>query len=85
VLGQLELGDEEIDVLVERTEGWPAALVLAWLWLRTLEDPAPAVRAFGGDNRLLAPLATPLPLLPACCSSARSCSSCSRAACSRTR
>jgi LuxR family maltose regulon positive regulatory protein len=54
VLGQLELGDEDIDVLVERTEGWPAALVLAWLWLRTVEDPAPAVRAFGGDNRLLA-------------------------------
>ena len=38
-LGQLELGAEEIDVLVERTEGWPAALVLAWLWLRTAEDP----------------------------------------------
>jgi LuxR family maltose regulon positive regulatory protein len=32
VLGRLELGAEEIDVLVERTEGWPAALVLAWLW-----------------------------------------------------
>ena len=42
---------EEIDVLVERTEGWPAALVLAWLWLRTVEDPARAVRAFGGDHR----------------------------------
>ena len=54
VLGQLELGDEELDVLVERTEGWPAALVLAWLWLRTVEDPARAVRAFGGDNRFLA-------------------------------
>ena len=54
VLGQLELGAEEIDVLVERTEGWPAALVLAWLWLRTVEDPARAVRAFGGDNRFVA-------------------------------
>jgi LuxR family maltose regulon positive regulatory protein len=54
VLGRLELGAEEIDVLVERTEGWPAALVLAWLWLRTVEDPARAVRAFGGDNRLVA-------------------------------
>jgi ATP/maltotriose-dependent transcriptional regulator MalT len=54
VLGQLELGVEEIDVLVERTEGWPAALVLAWLWLRTVEDPARAVRAFGGDNRFVA-------------------------------
>ena len=54
VLGQLELGAEEIDVLVERTEGWPAALVLAWLWLRTVEDPARAVRAFGGDHRFVA-------------------------------
>ena len=53
-LGQLELSAEEIDVLVERTEGWPAALVLAWLWLRTVEDPARAVRSFGGDNRFVA-------------------------------
>ena len=54
VLGQLELGEEEIDVLVERTEGWPAALVLAWLWLRTMDDPARAVRAFGAENRFVA-------------------------------
>ena len=53
-LGQLELGAEEIDVLVERTEGWPAALVLAWLWLRTAEDPGRAVRVFGGDHRFVA-------------------------------
>ena len=53
-LGQLELGSEEIDVLVERTEGWPAALVLAWLWLRTVENPGRAVRAFGGDHRFVA-------------------------------
>ena len=54
VLGQLKLGVEEIEVLVERTEGWPAALVLAWLWLRTVEDPSRAVRAFGGDHRFVA-------------------------------
>ena len=54
VLGRLELGTEEIDMLVKRTEGWPAALVMAWLWLRTVEDPARAVRAFGGDNRFVA-------------------------------
>jgi ATP/maltotriose-dependent transcriptional regulator MalT len=54
VLGRLGLGVEEIEVLVERTEGWPAALVLAWLWLRRVEDPARAVRAFGGDNRFVA-------------------------------
>ncbi len=53
-LGQLELGVEEMDVLVGRTEGWPAALVLAWLWLRTVDDPGRAVRAFGGDHRFVA-------------------------------
>ena len=53
-LGQLELGVEEVDVLVGRTEGWPAALVLAWLWLRTVDDPGRAVRAFGGDHRFVA-------------------------------
>jgi hypothetical protein len=54
VLGRLALGADDIDMLVERTEGWPAALVLAWLWLWTVEDPARAVRAFGGDNRFVA-------------------------------
>lgn len=50
----LELGPRELDVLVERTEGWPAALVLAGLWLRTVDDPARAVGAFGGDHRFVA-------------------------------
>lgn len=54
VLGHVGLAAEEIGVLVERTEGWPAALVLAWLWLRTADDPARAVRAFGGDHRFVA-------------------------------
>ena len=53
VLGRLELGAEEIDALVERTEGWPAALVLAWLWLRTVEDPGSAVQVFGGTHRFV--------------------------------
>jgi LuxR family transcriptional regulator, maltose regulon positive regulatory protein len=54
VRGRIELGAEEIDLLVKRTEGWPAALVLAGLWLQTVEDPARAVRAFGGDHRFVA-------------------------------
>jgi len=54
VRGGLELGAEEIELLVERTEGWPAALVLAWLWLRTADDLSGAVRAFGGEHRLVA-------------------------------
>ena len=52
--GRVELGDEELDVLVERTEGWPAALVLAGLWLQTVDDPVRAVHAFGGDHRFVA-------------------------------
>jgi LuxR family maltose regulon positive regulatory protein len=53
-LGQLDLGPAEIDVLVERTDGWPAALILAGLWLRTVDDRARAVRSFGGDHRFVA-------------------------------
>jgi LuxR family maltose regulon positive regulatory protein len=54
VRGRVELGTEEIELLVERTEGWPAALILAWLWLRTVDDPNGAVRAFGGGHRFVA-------------------------------
>ena len=54
VRGQVQLGRDDVAVLVQRTEGWPAALVLAGLWLRTVDDPAAAVRAFGGDHRFVA-------------------------------
>ncbi len=53
-LGHLELGAAEIGALVERTEGWPAALVLAGLWLRSVDHPARAARAFGGEQRFVA-------------------------------
>jgi LuxR family maltose regulon positive regulatory protein len=53
-LGHVELGREELEILVERTEGWPAALVLAGLWLRTVDNPRKAVREFGGDQRFVA-------------------------------
>ncbi len=52
--GKIELGADEIDLLEEQTEGWPATLVLAGLWLRTVDDPTAAVRAFGGDQRFVA-------------------------------
>ncbi len=52
--GKLELGTAEVDLLVKRTEGWPAAIVLAGLWLQTAEDPASALRAFGGEHRFVA-------------------------------
>ena len=52
--GKLELSAEQIDLLVERTEGWPAALVLAGIWLQAVDDPSAAVSAFGGDQRFVA-------------------------------
>ncbi len=50
----IDLGKEEIGVLVEHTEGWPAALVLAGHWLSTVDDPARAVREFGGEHLFVA-------------------------------
>jgi LuxR family maltose regulon positive regulatory protein len=47
----LQLGDDDIEVLHKRTEGWPATLYLAALWLRTVDDKHRAVQAFGGDHR----------------------------------
>jgi ATP/maltotriose-dependent transcriptional regulator MalT len=51
--GRLELGlqPEEVDRLVERTEGWPAGLYLAALSLRGADDREAFVRSFGGQNR----------------------------------
>ncbi len=47
-------GEEEVGLLTERTEGWPAALVLAGLWLRRVAEPDRAVRGFGGSHRFVA-------------------------------
>ena len=33
------LSSESVELLVDRTEGWPAGLYLAALWLRDLQDP----------------------------------------------
>jgi LuxR family maltose regulon positive regulatory protein len=52
--GRLPLDDEDVATLVRRTEGWPAALYLAALWLRAVPDPQRAVRSFGGDQRYVA-------------------------------
>ena len=48
-LGQRDLAD-----LVDRTEGWPAALYLAALSLRSQPDPGTLVREFTGGNRYVA-------------------------------
>ncbi len=50
----LELEEADIEVLRRRTEGWPAALYLAALWLRTVDDDRRAVHEFGGDHRYVA-------------------------------
>ena len=50
----IALSGESVELLVERTEGWPAGLYLAALWLRDLEDPDPGVRAFVGSTRPVA-------------------------------
>ncbi|HET9737610.1 MAG TPA: hypothetical protein VFP78_05765, partial [Solirubrobacteraceae bacterium] len=52
--GRVELGAEEVRSLHERTEGWPAALALATIWLRAVDEPNDAVRDFGGSNRFVA-------------------------------
>lgn len=52
--GGLSLEDEQIQVLRNRTDGWPAALYLATLWLRRVDDRDRAVLEFGGDHRYVA-------------------------------
>jgi len=52
--GGLALGPDEVEVLRQRTEGWPGALYLALLWLRGVENQHEAVREFGGDHRFVA-------------------------------
>jgi LuxR family transcriptional regulator, maltose regulon positive regulatory protein len=42
----IELSDESVELLVQRTEGWPGGLYPAALWLRDLENPDEGVRAF---------------------------------------
>jgi LuxR family maltose regulon positive regulatory protein len=52
--GHLDLGPDETALLHERVEGWPAAVVLASLWLRTVDEARRAVREFGGQHRFVA-------------------------------
>lgn len=51
---RVELSGKSIDLLVERTEGWPAGLYLAALWLRDLDDADEGVRGFAGSARHVA-------------------------------
>ena len=50
----LHLTSDQVTSLVERTQGWPAMLVLSGIWLRGVDDPATAVSRFGGEQRFVA-------------------------------
>jgi LuxR family maltose regulon positive regulatory protein len=47
----IELSAEGVELLAERTEGWPAGVYLAALWLRELEQPDEGVRAVASSAR----------------------------------
>ena len=49
----LRLEANSVDVLMKRTEGWPAALYLAALSLGEAADPDEQARRFAGDDRLV--------------------------------
>jgi LuxR family maltose regulon positive regulatory protein len=50
----LELDDAGVRALVERTEGWPAGLLLAAVTLRTHPNPSAFIAQFSGSDRLVA-------------------------------
>jgi LuxR family transcriptional regulator, maltose regulon positive regulatory protein len=52
-VGGTELGQPDLDQIVQRTEGWPAGLYLAALSLRSHPSPAEFARDFTGDNRFI--------------------------------
>ena len=47
----VELSSESVEMLAERTEGWPAGIYLAALWLRELDNADEGVRALAGSTR----------------------------------
>ena len=49
----LALTSSQLDLLFERTEGWPAALYLAGLCLADQQDLDAAVESFAGDDRIV--------------------------------
>ena len=50
----IKLSGDSLELLVERTEGWPAGLYLAALWLRDFAEPDEGVQAFAGSARQIA-------------------------------
>jgi LuxR family transcriptional regulator, maltose regulon positive regulatory protein len=54
----LGLDDDDLEQLVDRSEGWPAGLYMAALWLRSTPDPKAGVQDFSGDHRHVADFLT---------------------------
>jgi LuxR family transcriptional regulator, maltose regulon positive regulatory protein len=52
----LDIGSDDLGLLLERTEGWPAGLYLASLSLQKREDKHSFVESFGGSNRYIVDL-----------------------------
>jgi LuxR family maltose regulon positive regulatory protein len=52
----LDIGLDNLSVLLERTEGWPAGIYLASLSLRMREDMHAFIASFGGSNRYVVDL-----------------------------
>ena len=50
------LDTDDLSVLLERTEGWPAAIYLAALSLQNREDSHDFIASFGGSNRYIVDL-----------------------------
>ena len=48
------LDREDVEVLVEHTEGWPAAVALAGMWLGGTDAPHQQLREFSASNRQVA-------------------------------
>jgi LuxR family transcriptional regulator, maltose regulon positive regulatory protein len=49
----LDIGPDDVSVLLERTEGWPAGLYLASLSLQNKEDKHGFIESFRGSNRYI--------------------------------
>jgi LuxR family maltose regulon positive regulatory protein len=49
----LDIGPDDVSVLLERTEGWPAGIYLASLSLQNKEDKHAFIESFGGSDRYI--------------------------------
>ncbi len=52
----LDIGPDDLSVLLERTEGWPAGIYLASLSLQNKEDKHAFIESFRGSNRYIVSL-----------------------------